>query len=333
MIQRTKPFVNARSPLSGSALPTTRELTVTTDDGVALAVRDTGSNAATHTVVFLHGLCLSQLTWSLHIDRLVRRYGPAIRIISYDHRGHGRSQHAPMNTYSIDRLAEDLALVLEAARVAGPTTLVGHSMGGMTALGYLARPASGRPIDPVGLVLAASAAGKLCCRGLGQLLGTPATAALRGAAEHVPEQAMKAMLSPLCVTLRRWRRNPPAATLAALAMDALSTVTLATAVGFLPALRDYDQYRVLGSIRARTVVISGGADPLTPPAHGRDLAGGIPGARHVHLPRAGHMLPQEAPHVLHQAIRRAMNIDSATEHDNAAGATTAAAPTMAGAAS
>lgn len=289
------------------------EISVTTDDGVMLAVRDTGPRGARRTVVFLHGLCLSQVCWGRQVDYLVSRYGPAVRVISYDHRGHGRSGQAPMSTYRIERLAEDLAQVLAACEVTGSVTLVGHSMGGMAALGYLGLPAVRRPVEPAGLVLVATAAGKLRQRGMGRLLGTPATAALVSMAGVAPEQAVRAMVGPLCATLSRWRRGASAATLAAVAADALAAVSVATAVGFLPALRDYDQYPMLPTIRARTVVLSGGADPMTPAVHARDLAAAIPGAEHVHVPGAGHMLPQDAAQVVHQAIRRAAGID--TEDD------------------
>lgn len=310
-----------------------RDNLVTTDDGVKLAVRDIGNRDATHTVVFLHGLCLSQACWARQIDYLADRYGSALRIISYDHRGHGHSSQAPMSTYRIERLAEDLAQVLTVCKVSGPATLVGHSMGGMTALGYLGLDAGRRPVDPAGLVLVATAAGKLRQRGMGRLLGTPATAALVGVAGVAPEQAIRAMAAPLCATLSRWRRGASAATLAAVAADALAAVSVATAVGFLPALRDYDQYPMLATIRARTVVLSGGADPLTPAAHARDLAAAIPGAEHVHIPGAGHMLPQEAAQLVHEAIRRAAGIDTSTEDrgDDAVPATQMAA--MAGVAS
>ena len=293
------------------------DVAVTMDDGVCLAVRDYGRRpGATHTVVFVHGLCLSQACWSRQIDALVGRFGDAVRVISYDHRGHGRSGQAPMSTYRIERLAEDLAQVLTAMKVSGPVTLVGHSMGGMTALGYLGLAADRRPIEPAGLVLLATAAGKLRQRGMGRLLGTPATTALFGVVDRAPEQAVKALTGPLCATLGRWRRGAASAvTLAAVAADALAAVSVATAVGFLPALRDYDQYPTLATIRARTVVVSGGADPMTPAIHARDLAAGIPGAEHVHVPGAGHMLPQEAAAVVHQAIRRVIGIDAALRPD------------------
>ncbi|HEX7823664.1 MAG TPA: alpha/beta fold hydrolase, partial [Mycobacterium sp.] len=95
-----------------------------------------------------------------------------------------------------------------------------------------------------------------------------------------------------------------------LAAAALATTPVSTIVGFLPALNSYDAYAALSSIRAQTVVVSGGADLLTPPEHARDLAAAIPGASHVHLHDAGHMLPQEASHVVSEAIRRVLGIEN-----------------------
>jgi pimeloyl-ACP methyl ester carboxylesterase len=284
-----------------------RDLRVMTDDGVLLAVHDCGPQTAQHTVVFLHGFCLTGASWAGQIAYLSRRYGSSVRVISYDHRGHGRSGPAPMSTYRIERLADDLAQVLAAAEVGGQVTLVGHSMGGMTALAYLGR--HGRPVEPRGLVLVATAAGKVAERGLGRLLATPVTAALPGLIERTPDRVLRAMVGPVCAMLERWRSGAHSATLAAAALTALTTTPAPTAVGFLPSLRAYDQYAALAEIRARTVVVSGGMDPLIPPVHGRDLAAGIQGARHVHLPGAGHMLPQSAPYVLHDAICRAMAIE------------------------
>lgn len=283
---------------------------VTASDGVRLAVRDYRPRSASHTVVFLHGFCLSRVSWARQIDYLLRRDGGGIRVVSYDHRGHGRSCEAPVGTHRIERLAADLADVLAALDVCGPLTLVGHSMGGMTALAYLGRNAADRPVDPCGLVLAASAAGKVAERGLGRLLATPATALLAGLVDHTPDQVLKALAGPMCAALSRWRGCGPAqrATLAAVTYAALATTPLSTAVGFLPALRGYDQYRTLSEISAHTVVVSGGADVLTPCAHSRDLAAGIRGAAHVHIPGVGHMLPQQAPSAINAAIVRAMTL-------------------------
>jgi pimeloyl-ACP methyl ester carboxylesterase len=293
-------------PLSLSGVDTE----VITDDGVRLAVRDHCPARARHTVVFLHGLCLDQFAWARQIGYLRRRYADTVRVISYDHRGHGSSGSAPMSTYCIEQCAADLAQVLDVLHVTGAVTFVGHSMGGMVALAYLGRSAVDRPVDPGGLVLIATAAGGLATHGLGRLLGTPATSALFNLVNHTPEQAWRAVLGPLGAVLGRAHSGSSARrTLSAVTAAALATTPLATAVGFLPSLRAFDQYHVLGSIRARTFVLGGGCDVLTPPVHARELAAAIPGCRHVHLADAGHMLPQAAPHVVNDAITGAIGGD------------------------
>ena len=288
------------------------ERTVTVRDGVRLAVQDRGPIDAEATVVLLHGLCLEQGSWAGQIHQLTRRWGTRIRIISYDHRGHGDSDTAPTSTYVIDQLTADLADVLEALDVTGPLTLVGHSMGGMVALTYLGRPPADRPVQPQGVVLVATAAGRLAERGVARLLASPATDMLCKLATRAPQRAVRLLTKPVRAALALQVGDQSRATLAALFDTAMAAASVTTAVGFLPSLRSYDQYATLASIRAHATILSGGADVLTPPSHARDLAAAIPGATHVHLPMAGHMLPHEAPHAVTDAISNtiAAGIDS-----------------------
>jgi pimeloyl-ACP methyl ester carboxylesterase len=255
--------------------------TVTTSDGVSLSVREYGPRDAAHTVVLLHGFCLTKDCWTIQIGHLLHQYGDSIRIISYDHRGHGDSAAAPMHTYHIDQLAADLADLLVALGVTGPLTLAGHSMGGMVALAYLGRPADQRPVQPHGLILVATAAGKLAERGLGRLLANPGADILYELANHAPhavaDRVLRALARPICGALIRYGGYGTAS------RDALVSVSAAT-------------------VNATTVIISGGADRLTPPSHAHDLARGIPGATLVHRPAALHMLLDEAPHVISNAI-------------------------------
>jgi pimeloyl-ACP methyl ester carboxylesterase len=285
--------------------------TVTTKDGVRLAVSDYGADRAdAPTVVLLHGLLLSQESWEPQLCELRRRYGSRIRIITYDHRGHGRSTGAPMPTYEVAQLAADLAEVLTALHVTGPLTLAGHSMGGMTALAYFGCPAAKRPVEPQGLVLVGTAAGGLAERGIGRLLATPATGALFGLVHRMPQRAtdkaVQALIRPLGDALSKIAGDGSA--VAAVAATALRTTSLTTAAGFLPSLKRYDVYHALESIAAKTFVVSGGADVLTPPSHSRDLAAAIPGAVHLYHPSAGHMLLQEAADCVSNAISRAMGM-------------------------
>jgi pimeloyl-ACP methyl ester carboxylesterase len=278
--------------------------TVTVRDGVRLAVRDQGPIDAEATVVLLHGLCLEKGSWAGQIRDLTRQWGDRIRIISYDHRGHGRSDTAPTSTYVFEHLAADLVDVLAALDVTGPLTLVGHSMGGMVALAYLGRPPADRPVEPHGVVLVATAAGRLAEHGVARLLASPATDVLCKLAARVPQRAVRLLTKPVRATLALQVGDYARATFTTLFDTALAAASLTTAVGFLPSLRSYDQYATLASIRARTTIISGGADLLTPPSHSRDLAAAIPGATHVHIPTAGHMLPHEASHEVTDAISR-----------------------------
>ncbi|OKH79742.1 hypothetical protein EB73_34825 [Mycobacterium sp. SWH-M3] len=284
------------------------EVWVTTRDGVRLSVKVYGPQDATHTVILLHGLCLDRDCWTPHIGYLRRRFGPDIRIIAPDHRGHGRSGAAPVGTYRVDQLARDLDDVLLALGATRPLTIVGHSMGAMTAITYAAQ--ANRNVEVDGLVLVATAAGKIAQRGLGRLLGLPAVTALIGMVEHTPAFALKQLAKPACSAMSRWLgcAHDQRLTLASIAAEALATTAVRTIVGFLASLAVYDQ--AVQSIHARTVVLSGGEDILTPVAHALDLVAGIPGAEHVHVPHAGHMLPQEVPAVVNAAICWAMAVDT-----------------------
>ncbi len=287
------------------------ERTVVTSDGVRLAVRDHNPGGREHTVVLLHGLCLTQGSWELQVRHLKRQWGDRLRIITYDHRGHGASTGADMHTYRIDRLAADLADVLTILRVDGPLTLAGHSMGGMTALAYLSRPAAERPVDPQGLVLVATAAGRLAERGLGRLLGSRATEMVFDLVHRLPRRAMdktiRGFVRPVFDGLIKYTGADRDGA-AALTASAIRSVSLATAAGFLPSLKRYDQYAALASIVANTIVISGGADKATPAEHARDMVAAIPDATHLHRPGAGHMLLGEHPQCVGEAIDRVMGM-------------------------
>jgi pimeloyl-ACP methyl ester carboxylesterase len=293
------------------------ERTVATSDGVRLAVRDyTSDRADAPTVVLLHGLLLSQESWDLQVCQLRRRWGGRIRVITYDHRGHGRSTAAPMPTYEINQLAADLAEVLTALQITGPLTLAGHSMGGMTALAYFGLPAAKRPVEPQGLVLVGTAAGSIAERGISRLLATPATGALFGLVNRMPQRAtdkaIHALIRPLGDALSRFSSDGTAVTAAAIRMTSLTT-----AAGFLPSLKRFDVYHALDAISARTFVVSGGTDLLTPASHSRDIAAAIAGAVHLHHPTAGHMLLQEAAECVSDAISRAMGMRRGTRPANA----------------
>ncbi|OBG62593.1 hypothetical protein A5703_21105 [Mycobacterium sp. E188] len=266
------------------------------------------------------------------MTQLIRLWGNNIRIISYDHRGHGDSGDAPMHTYRIDRLADDLAELLVALRVTDPLTLAGHSMGGMTALAYLRRPASSRPVEPESLVLVATAAGSLGSHGLGRLLNTPATSMIYNLVHRMPragtDQVVQLLARPVCAALTRhggYGESAPKS-LVAMSAAAVNATPSATKVGFLLGLREYDCSQTLSSITAKTTIISGGADKLTPMWHARKLADGIPAATLIHRHAAGHTLLHEVPQVVTEAISSSVAADYHHSRTDEAGACAASDP-------
>jgi pimeloyl-ACP methyl ester carboxylesterase len=106
---------------------------VTTADGVRLNVEMTGPVDAPVTVLLVHGWTCSTRSWHNQVEGLPQILGPdAVRVVTYDHRGHGRSDAAPAGTTRLDQLADDLVTVLDEVVGDGPVVYAGHSMGGMT---------------------------------------------------------------------------------------------------------------------------------------------------------------------------------------------------------
>lgn len=284
---------------------------VCTRDGVQIAAYDSGPPDAARTIVLLHGLCLSSQSWSAIVDLLSAGLGESVRIICYDHRGHGRSGQAAAASYNVDQLADDLGDVITGLGVSGSLTLAGHSLGGIVALTYCARARRRQPVRPDGLVLVATAAGQLAQRGLGRLLATPAPDLLAWLVGHAPAAAVdhgvRVVARPACELLARWGGIDAAQrqVLGQMCANALTSTALSTAAGFLSQLRSFDQTSALGQIRACTVVLSGGVDFVTPLGHAEQLVAGIQGAQHRHFPRAGHMLLQQAPREVADAITAA----------------------------
>ena len=85
---------------------------VTTPDGVPLAVREVGPVDAPLTMVFAHGFCLRMGAFHFQRTRLAEEWGPQVRMVFYDQRGHGRSGEAEPETYTLTQLGQDLETVL-----------------------------------------------------------------------------------------------------------------------------------------------------------------------------------------------------------------------------
>src|SRR3546814_6130930 len=106
---------------------TMSDLTVTTDDGVALHVQVTGSGTD---VLFLHEFSGDYRSWEDQVRALSRRY----RCITFSARGFPGSDVPPdVESYSQARAGQDAVSVLDAVD-SQRAHVVGVSMGGFPAL-------------------------------------------------------------------------------------------------------------------------------------------------------------------------------------------------------
>jgi pimeloyl-ACP methyl ester carboxylesterase len=233
-------------------------------------------------MVLLHGAGMDHTVWQ-NQARYLAHHGR--NIFALDLPGHGRSCGQPLQ--SIADLAAWLLHTLDAIGSAR-ATLVGHSMGALVAL-------------------AAAAQAPERARGLG-LLGAAASMAvhpaLRSAAEAKTARAHDLLVAwgygrhaqlGGAATPGMWMLGGGSSLLAAdtrgaLAADLAACATYATG--------PHDASRV----SCPSLIVVGDGDRMTPPKLGWALAAAIPGARHVVLPRCGHMMTIERPDLVLDAL-------------------------------
>jgi pimeloyl-ACP methyl ester carboxylesterase len=291
-------------------------------DGVRLHVETSGPQDAPVTVVLSHGWTCSTRSWHHQFEGLPRVLGEsAVRVVAYDHRGHGKSEAAPAGSTRIEQLAEDLVAVLDAVVPSGPVVYAGHSMGGMTLMALAdQRPELfGERIAAAALVSTSS--GEIATRPFGLPARFDATAlrvapkALNLAGQRLERRALRrAAASAAWMGLAGARLRRPAARRMAFGknvdpaeVDILVTDFVATPGqslnGFFEALTQHDLGHALKVLDGVPVeILHGTKDRLLPPRHGNRLAQLLPSARLRMYPGAGHMLMQERPRDVTQRL-------------------------------
>ena len=270
------------------AEPEGEQVFIERPDGTVLSALVAGQGPP---VILVHGYSARVVEWNLVWDDLQAR---GFRVIAFDQRGHGRSTLGSDGIGS-EPMAADLAAVFEHFDV-HDGVLVGHSMGGFVSIrSVLDHPELQRRLR--GLVLFATWAGRI----------------LDGA----PHNRLQIPLLQLGI-LQRLMRNQTVAALFGAAQCGTRPSPVMVSVfmeGFnqhldehgplLPIVRAFsreDRYPRLGEIAVPTVVMVGTSDRTTPQSHSRRLAGGVPGARLVAVPGAGHLLNWEAADELIEAV-------------------------------
>jgi len=270
-----------------------------TFDGLELDVRTYGPEDVPLTAVLAHCWTLNQEDWHYQVRALQREFGHQIRIVTWDHRGHGTSDHAPRHDCTIDNLARDMADVIATHAPGGKLVIAGHSIGGMTIMA-LAEQQPELFDRVVGAAFVSTSSGELDTVTLGlPEMGT----FLRGQIPHAlalrsrtltKKARRRAPIIERQVVRRFLFGRPMRLVDAALTVEGIINSPGTTLVGFYQDCLRHDRamaLKVLDGIP--THVLVGTRDVLTPPSHGRRIADHVEGAVLTVVPDAGHMLPLE----------------------------------------
>jgi pimeloyl-ACP methyl ester carboxylesterase len=290
-----------------------RSYVVTTPDGVPLAVREVGQVDAPVTVVFAHGFCLRMSAFHFQRMRLGERWGPHVRMVFYDHRGHGRSGDGSPETYTLTQLGKDLETVLQVVAPHGAIVLVGHSMGGMTVLSHARQYPEqyGRRI--VGAALISSAAEGVTRSPLGEILKNPALEALRFTARSAPRlmhrgrNVSRSLIGPI-LRAASYSDLQVSRSLDAFSQRMMNGTPIATLMGFLRALEVHDETAGLWTLlRIPTLIACGDHDLLTPDEYSRKMAASLPLSELVIVDGASHLALLDKPDAINDGLVRLVN--------------------------
>ena len=215
-----------------------------------------------------------------------------LRLVRFDHRGHGGSP-VPPGPYEIADLGRDVLELMDTLGLQH-AHYCGLSIGAMVGL-WLA----GHAPDRVKLLI-------LLC-----------TAAYMPPASYWQERARvvreAGSVEPIADgVLARWLTPEFAASHPELAAALHAMLAAAPFEGYAAccgAIERMDLRGVLGTIRSPTLVISGDRDPSTPPKQQELIARAIPGARHEIVAPAAHLAAVEQPESINRLILEHLSND------------------------
>jgi 3-oxoadipate enol-lactonase len=204
------------------------------------------------------------------------------RVISYDHRGHGKSP-VPEGPYDMSDLAGDVLALLDHLEIE-KTHFCGLSLGGAVGM-WLSRYQPHR-IDQ--LVLACTSA------------WFAPREAWTERAERVRSDGMEWLAD---LSLTRWLTKDFDPQEAAGIRAMVSTTPADGYISCCAALGEWDFAEELPEIPTPTLIIAGAEDPATPPEHAREIAARIPRSRVAVLDGAAHMANVERPVEFNDLLR------------------------------
>jgi len=280
----------------------TADCAVVADDRVLLHAALDGPADAAVTVVLCHGYGLNSTSWRFQRAALAA----SARVVTWDQRGHGRSEYGRPGSGTISQLGRDLYEVVRQVVPEGPVVLVGHSMGGMAIMALAEDHPELFGDRVVAVALLATSAGPLK-----PSLGLPVGGAAVHRAAHHLAQRITPDLHRLLHEIRRLpgyrrvarvlaRRIGFASSASQAVVDHVLEMLEATppdvAREMFAQFRGHDKRSALQALgQASTLVMVGEKDLITPPSDSELIASAVPGADLVVVPHAGHALILERP--------------------------------------
>ncbi len=233
-------------------------------------------------VTLSHSLACRLEMW----DEEIRRLSEHFTVLAYDSRGHGESGF-PARPYTLDEIADDIKGLFDHLGIR-QSHWIGLSMGGVFGLHAALR----YPGIFTSMVLADTSS-RLSAEGI---------AAFKDRVSKVRADGMEVMVDP---TLKRWFKDSfraKEATLMTRVAEWIRTTPAEGYVGTSAAIPTIDVTERLGEIKVPVLVIVGADDIAMPPSMAKILAEGLPDARLIVIPDAGHLSNLEQPEAFNAAL-------------------------------
>ena len=230
------------------------------------------SHGAPHDALFVHGAGGNSLLWR----RTLQGLSGGSKALALDLPGHPSGD---ITCRTVEDYVEALHEFIAGARLSKPV-VCGHSMGGAISLAL----ALAYPSDVGGLILASSGA-KL------------------GVAPEIIEGLKSQPLRAIEATITPWSFNSIDLGLGREARATLSLSNLPVFLNDYLACQGFDARARLPEITARTLIVCGDKDRMTPPKWSHYLHANIAGSELYFVKDSGHMLSLEKPDALASVIQ------------------------------
>jgi 3-oxoadipate enol-lactonase len=232
-------------------------------------------------VLLIMGLGLSGGAWWRTVPVLSR----ALRVITFDHRGIGRSE-SPAPAYTIEAMADDVVCVIDDLGL-DAVHVYGFSLGGMVAQQVALR----HPERVRALVLGATHPG-------GRRVAHPEAEVVAFFQRRLTMQSEEAAWASVQYNYgARCRATQTDRIAEDIAVRLRNPFSVRAYRAHLYAASLHNTYGRLGRIEAPTLVVHGAEDRMIPVANAHLLAEGIPGAQLQILEGSGHLYPTDEPFV------------------------------------